>query len=87
MKKEHYEIETGKKIKRVPANVAHKLYQAGKGIYLYPVNVNPESRWNNSYIIIKKSDNKQWFKDRIGDFMSCNGGGKMGSYCKYFVEI
>ena len=59
---------------------------SGKRIYLYPVYANPESKWNCP-CIIEKADNKQKFKDRIDCFMAYNGGGEMGNYCKYFIEI
>lgn len=86
MRKEYYKIGTGINIKRVSANVAHKLYQEGRAIYLYPVNANPAAKWNRP-CIIEKSYNEGWFKNIVDSFMKYNGGGKMGNYCKYFVEI
>ena len=71
-------------IQRVNKTTARKAYEAGKRVYAYPCNVNPESCWYAPCLWLEKEEN-DWDK-AINYFIYYNCNKEVGKYLAYYIE-
>lgn len=83
MRKESFEKD-GKEYVRISKSKAKRLFESGKTIFLFPVNMNINSMWACPTSIRAKEDIK--FNDYIYAFIYYNCCPELGEYPKFFVS-
>lgn len=73
-------------ISRVTKKTAENRYNNGAAIYVYPVNVNPESPWFSA-AGFTKNDQERSFQALVNEysFYNCNYN-ELGKYPAYYVK-
>lgn len=76
----------GVKIVRITKAKARKIYDAGKNLYMYPVNAWPESPWYGAWIVNNRQGRQLSFDQLINEFIYYNCDYERGYYPAFYIE-
>ena len=71
---------------RINKTKARRLYNEGKEIVLYPININPFSMWAYEFVGDNKLYNYSSFDNMVNEFENYNCVGELGRYTKFYIK-